>query len=632
MKKKRCWKGFALILALILAVNMGAVSASAKSAVLKKGSTFTKGGLTYEVTSLKGKKGTVKVVGAAKKNVKSVEVPNSVKTKGYTLTVNEIGNGAFKNCAKLQKVTTGKTLKKIGGNAFSGCKKLKTLDLSKSTKLTKVGKNVLKGSSKVKVEVPEAKAVSYRNKLGIASSMVVVKKAAQTEKQTEAKAKAPETEAQKKAPETEAQVKTPETEAQKKAPETEAQVKAPETEAQTKAPETEGQTKAPETEAQTKAPETSVPEIKPQANAPETKAPEMNAPQANAPETKAPEMNAPQADAPEMSAPGTEEPQTDGPEMSEPETQEQTSAPETEAQTTAPETEKETESEGTPEVKCPNGNHVFAGEWKESQKATCTQYQTLIRSCVLCGKATESKFGEKPTGHTYEHKTDEPTCEKSGAEYDICTVCGAKSNVREIPATGHQWVKKEEKGEGYPCTGCLITYEECSVCHKHRGSTEVTPAPGHDWQETRVVPPTCSADGYTIQTCSVCGSTKKIVDFYSKVPHNFTSTKTEEATCTTEGYTVRVCGTCGYEEKTVSQPALGHSFGAPKVTKQATCTENGEEVSRCTREGCNLESKKVIPRTDHKLGRNKTNPSYVDQCVYCDMIYDFTSGTWSYQP
>lgn len=231
--KKKIGKGIMLILALALAVNMGVLAVSAKEAALKKGSRFTKGNLVYEVTSVKGKKGTVKVVGAAKKGVKSVSVPKNVKSGKIALTVDEIGNSAFKNCKKLKKVTTSGALKTIGKNAFSGCKKLETLDLSASTKLASIGKNVLKGAGNAQVEIPETQDASYYEaKLGVTAERIVVPESRTADTGTGAE---PQPEVQAAAPET--AVPQPEVQTAPAAPETaepqpEVQAAAPEMTAQ----------------------------------------------------------------------------------------------------------------------------------------------------------------------------------------------------------------------------------------------------------------------------------------------------------------------------------------------------------------------------------------------------------------
>lgn len=75
-----------------------------------------------------------------------------------------IGANAFANCPKLKLFNiSSKTLKKIGTYAFSGDTALTTLQLKKTTKLTKSGvKNSLKDSSVKTVKVKKSKVKKYK--------------------------------------------------------------------------------------------------------------------------------------------------------------------------------------------------------------------------------------------------------------------------------------------------------------------------------------------------------------------------------------------------------------------------------------------------------------------------------------
>lgn len=83
-------------------------------------------------------------------------------TGGYRLTT--IGSKAFEKCPKLKVFSiTSKSLKKIGAFAFSGDTALTTLQINKTTKLTKSGvKNSLKGSSVKTVKVKKSKVKKFK--------------------------------------------------------------------------------------------------------------------------------------------------------------------------------------------------------------------------------------------------------------------------------------------------------------------------------------------------------------------------------------------------------------------------------------------------------------------------------------
>ena len=79
--------------------------------------------------------------------------------------VTSIGNSAFYGCKKLTAVTIRSGVKKIGNEAFRGCTKLKNITI-KSAKLTKVGKNALKGiPASAKIKVPSKKLSAYQKLL-----------------------------------------------------------------------------------------------------------------------------------------------------------------------------------------------------------------------------------------------------------------------------------------------------------------------------------------------------------------------------------------------------------------------------------------------------------------------------------
>ncbi len=104
-----------------------------------KGITYTKGNLKYKVvTDYINGKGTVMVTGM-KKNASSVTIPKTVKLESYNYKVVKIEKNAFKNKKKLKKITI------------------------KSTYLTSVGKNAIKGiDKKATIKVPKSKLPAYK--------------------------------------------------------------------------------------------------------------------------------------------------------------------------------------------------------------------------------------------------------------------------------------------------------------------------------------------------------------------------------------------------------------------------------------------------------------------------------------
>lgn len=127
---------------------------------------YTISGLKYYITSkASDKAGTVTVMGAADKKIKSVNIKNSIKINGKSYKVTRIADGAFKNCKKLKKVTIGANVVKIGKRAFYGCRSLKKATV-KSKVLKKVGKGAFKKvNASIKIKVPKKKASAYKKLL-----------------------------------------------------------------------------------------------------------------------------------------------------------------------------------------------------------------------------------------------------------------------------------------------------------------------------------------------------------------------------------------------------------------------------------------------------------------------------------
>lgn len=133
------------------------------NAVLKPGSTFTYKEVTYEAVKF-GRSVIVKVA-SAKKAAGSVSVPDKVSFLGKSYIVTEIGDNAFRDNAKIKKVTIGANVKKIGKSAFYNCKKLNQVVI-KSKKVTTIGKKAFcKDAKKLKIKVPKSKCKKYKSLL-----------------------------------------------------------------------------------------------------------------------------------------------------------------------------------------------------------------------------------------------------------------------------------------------------------------------------------------------------------------------------------------------------------------------------------------------------------------------------------
>ena len=98
--------------------------------------------------------------------------------------------------------------------------------------------------------------------------------------------------------------------------------------------------------------------------------------------------------------------------------------------------------------------------------------------------------------------------------------------IKAESATGHT------PGAAATCTQPQL----CEVC-----GTVLELPKGHSY-ETTVVPPTCTAMGYTVYECSECGDSYT-ADFTDKSEHSFTPEVTAP-TCSEMGYTTYTCESC----------------------------------------------------------------------------------------
>lgn len=146
---------------------------------IKKNAKYTVGNYKYKITkAYTNGKGTVTLIGTKNKKLKRATIGKTVKIGGITFKITAIGNKAFYNNTRLTKVTIGANVKTIGKSVFQSCKKLKRITV-KSTNITKVGKNAIKGiNKKATVKVPKKKLSKYKKifrKKGQAKTVVIKK-------------------------------------------------------------------------------------------------------------------------------------------------------------------------------------------------------------------------------------------------------------------------------------------------------------------------------------------------------------------------------------------------------------------------------------------------------------------------
>lgn len=129
-----------------------------------KGYSFTVKGMVYVATDAVNKTAALQKV--SDKKMKTAVIPATVKVKttgaAETFRVTEVSDKAFAGCSSLKKVTIGKNVTSIGKEAFAKDKALKKV-IVKSAKLTKVGKNAIKGiDKKAKISCGKKNVAAYK--------------------------------------------------------------------------------------------------------------------------------------------------------------------------------------------------------------------------------------------------------------------------------------------------------------------------------------------------------------------------------------------------------------------------------------------------------------------------------------
>ena len=158
--------------------------------------------------------------------------------------------------------------------------------------------------------------------------------------------------------------------------------------------------------------------------------------------------------------------------------------------------------------------------------------------------------------------------------YDLDGIRTEKTSVVKTYHTHHY-----DTSEVVPptCTAAGYTRHTCACGAEKR--TNETPAAGHQFNVEEIVAATCTEKGYTRGTCRVCGATEKY-DYQSALGHHFNYTQPGEVvepTCTEDGYTLRTCTVCGQDVKTEIVVMLGHNYRTDLLTGKTICTRCGDE-------------------------------------------------------
>ncbi|MGN0526238.1 MAG: hypothetical protein ACI4IF_02280 [Acutalibacteraceae bacterium] len=110
--------------------------------------------------------------------------------------------------------------------------------------------------------------------------------------------------------------------------------------------------------------------------------------------------------------------------------------------------------------------HIYTvDDWIIDKEANCTEDGLKHKECTVCGEVLESETIRAP-GHDYstEFIVDKvATCTENGSKSHHCSRCDSKTDVTEIPLTGHtssDWITDKEA----TVNGAGSKHKECTVC------------------------------------------------------------------------------------------------------------------------------------------------------------------------
>ena len=236
-------------------------------------------------------------------------------------------------------------------------------------------------------------------------------------------------------------------------------------------------------------------------------------------------------------------------------------------------------------------------------KFTCNTKGVHTVTAVDQNGNKATKTFEIKGGHTFRYYSIGASCMNDGAAYDLCILCGEKTNEKVIAALGHSFTTNYTEKEptcvvdGYRTYVCdnncgekKIEYPEDFKATGEHTYAKVKDEDGNDTDVDAWVidkDPTCKVPGSKHKDCIKCGLAEARVT--EEIPadtengHKFYREKvTSEPLCQEIGKKTKTCRYCGYEETTAYIDALGHVAGEYVILTAPTCTEKGKAMLTCS--------------------------------------------------
>ena len=149
---------------------------------------------------------------------------------------------------------------------------------------------------------------------------------------------------------------------------------------------------------------------------------------------------------------------------------------------------------------------LFTLRKSESTPIDFSKFDLILTSCTMNDNEEVTPIAiVKVCEHKTTHVKTAAECTKRGEEYDLCSLCGAKLNLKTTTG-GHVW--GEWLSTPATCYSDGKKERTCSLC----GKSEIETIPGgHKWGDYNITEePTKEADGKGERVCSVCGAKDEI--------------------------------------------------------------------------------------------------------------------------
>ena len=151
----------------------------------------------------------------------------------------------------------------------------------------------------------------------------------------------------------------------------------------------------------------------------------------------------------------------------------------------------------------------------------------------------------------------------------------------------------------------------------------------HEYGDVKVVPPTCTTEGYTGKTCTICGHAADKTDIKEPLGHDWSDehyvVEEGRTICEDGGMYVRVCSRCDLVDSRVTA-AIGHRCEDWTVSTTPTAKNAGELTGTC--ENCGTQQKKTLPAFDSNEGKEFYTYTVTQEKEFCT---DEGKGTYSFE-